>query len=238
MKAIYNLLTGVFGGAAFVIPAFLVFAAIAQLLDRGADIIGMRTAFAVTSAVLVSVLLEIISPVGSFKVGEMYTRGSSLSGGGVVGGLIGEGFLLCFKTAGSCVIVISALILSVLLCAGLTPKYLFVYFSYKIKEAKARRAEAAEDADDGDGRPRRGRRAADNFRDPDDIGTGFTVDETTGEVYDEIAPEDDCAPDTSSEVYIPDSGKGRRHHFDTDVPLDDEYPDETEANGEAEETEE
>lgn len=238
MKAIYNLLTGVFGGAAFVIPAFLVFAAIAQLLDRGADIIGMRTAFAVTSAVLVSVLLEIISPVGSFKVGEMYTRGSSLSGGGVVGGLIGEGFLFCFKAAGSCVIVISALILSVLLCAGLTPKYLFVYFSYKIKEAKARRAEAAEDADESDGKPRRGRRAADNFRDPDDIGTGFTVDETTGEVYDEIAPEDDCAPDTSSEVYIPDSGKGRRHHFDTDVPLDDEYPAETEANGEAEETEE
>lgn len=217
-KAIYNLLTGLFGGAAFVIPAFLVFVALAQLFDRGEDIIGMRAAFAVASAVLASVLLEIISPVGSFAVGSMFSRGSTLAGGGVVGGLIGEAFLVCFKTAGSYVIVISALILSVLLCAGLTPKYLFVYFSYKIKEAKAHRAEREQKTED--------KRRPAAFRDPDEIPQRFAVDETTGEVTDaDVADTEEIpAPDYELRGDISAPVAGRRHRFDTDVPLDDDYP--------------
>ena len=219
-KAIYNVLTGIFGGAAFVIPAFLVFAALVELFDRGEDIIGLRTVFAVVSAVLISVLLEIISPVSGFAVGEMFSRGTALSGGGVVGGLIGEAFLVCFKTAGSYVIVIAALILSVLLCAGLTPKYLFVYFSYKIKEAKERRQQRE---------PEEKKRSA-AFRDPGEIPQKYGIDETTGEVL-----EDDTA-DIADEAYpasepdyelrgdIPAPAGRRRHRFDTVVPLYDEYP--------------
>ena len=230
-KAIYNVLTGIFGGAAFVIPAFLVFAALVELFDRGEDIIGLRTVFAVVSAVLISVLLEIISPVSGFAVGEMFSRGTALSGGGVVGGLIGEAFLVCFKTAGSYVIVIAALILSVLLCAGLTPKYLFVYFSYKIKEAKERRQQRE---------PEEKKRSA-AFRDPGEIPQKYGIDETTGEVL-----EDDNA-DIADEAYpasepdyelrgdIPAPAGRRRHRFDTDVPLDDEYP---VAEAEPEESEE
>ena len=118
---IYKFLTGLFGGSAFVIPAFLAFVAIAWMADKADSVLGMRTGFANVSVILTSMLLEIIFPLDSFNIIDMYSRGSELLGGGVVGGLLGEFFLLCFQKAGSYVLIIAMLILSVLLTAGITP---------------------------------------------------------------------------------------------------------------------
>lgn len=208
--AIYKFLCGLFGGAAFVIPAFLVFAGIAGLTDKEEDIFGIRFIFSVISALLVSVLLEVISPLNSFKFTEMYSRGYELKGGGVIGGLIGEASLACFKTAGSYVIVIALLILSVLLSVGITPKYVFVYFSYKIKESRANR----------ESEPKKERRsAADSFKRPEEIYEAYSSVRTPSRSkntepvgYDETELEYEEEYSTVS---------GRRRKFDTDIPLDD-----------------
>ena len=87
LKFLYNFLTGIFGGAAFLIPVFLAYAAISDFLDRGeAGLLSFRFIFAVVSALLVSVFLELFYTAGGFNFAEMYSRCSTLAGGGFVGG--------------------------------------------------------------------------------------------------------------------------------------------------------
>lgn len=142
---IYNTLTGLFASAAFILPVFLIIGVVFDLTDKALGNQRMTYILAITSIILLSALLQLINPLGSFSVKELFVRGTNLSGGGVIGGLIGELFLVCFKEAGSYVLIIAMLILSVLLMLGLTPKYIYVYIAYKIKmkreEAAARRAE-------------------------------------------------------------------------------------------------
>ncbi len=189
----YKLLTGLFGGSAFVIPIFLAYIAIAWLADKADTILGMRTGFAIASVILASMLLEIMSPIDSFSMINMYRRGAKLLGGGMIGGLLGEFFLVCFQKVGSYVLIIAMLILSILLAAGITPKYVYVYFSAKAKENRQRRQEARESG-----------AIAAAFRDPDEIPR--RVPDRT------VYPEPAQAP---APVVL-----GRRKKFHTDVPID------------------
>ena len=190
---IYKLVTGLFGGSAFIIPVFLVFVAIAWLADKTDSVFGLRTVFAITAVIFSSMLLEVMSPVNSFNVIDMFDRGSLLLGGGVIGGLLGEFFLLCFQTVGSYVLIIAMLILSVLLTAGITPKYVYVYFSAKAKNARQRRQEERESA-----------APAAAFRNPDEI---------SKEIQDRTV-----YPEVPAKPVI----RGRRKKFDTDIPIDTE----------------
>ena len=190
---IYKLVTGLFGGSAFIIPVFLVFVAIAWLADKTDSVFGLRTVFAIAAVIFSSMLLEVMSPVNSFNVVDMFDRGSMLLGGGVIGGLLGEFFLLCFQTVGSYVLIIAMLILSVLLTAGITPKYVYVYFSAKAKEARQRRQEARDSGT-----------SAAAFRDPDEISQ--KIQDRT------VYPEAPAKP----------AIRGRRKKFDTDIPIDTE----------------
>lgn len=187
---IYKLLTGLLGGSAFIVPAFLAFVAIAWLADKTDSVFGMRIGFAVAAVVFASMLLEVMSPVNSFNMVDMFHRGATLLGGGIIGGLLGELFLLCFQTVGSYVLIIAMLILSVLLTAGITPKYVYVYFSTKAKEARLRRQET------------QASRISAAFRDPDEISLE-TEDSATH-------------PQTPEKPII----HGRRKKFEPDIPLD------------------
>lgn len=187
---IYKLLTGLLGGSAFIVPAFLAFVAIAWLADKTDSVFGMRIGFAVAAVVFASMLLEVMSPVNSFNMVDMFHRGATLLGGGIIGGLLGELFLLCFQTVGSYVLIIAMLILSVLLTAGITPKYVYVYFSTKAKEARLRRQET------------QASRISAAFRDPDEIS---------------LETENSAAhPQTPEKPII----HGRRKKFEPDIPLD------------------
>lgn len=201
-KALYRVLTGLFGAAAFITPVFLAYAAIAEFLDRNdAGLTSSRFIFAMISAVLVSAILELFSPAGGFDIPAMWTRGAALSGGGVVGGVIGEIFLYCFKTAGSFVIAFALLFLSVILVAGFTPKYLFKYFSFKLAESKDKLAEEREE------RLAALERKEEEFIRPEEEAAPLYVDKKTGEV--------------KEHAQIPPVSKWRRKKFDTDVPIDD-----------------
>ena len=137
LEGLYCILTGLFSVSAFAIPAFLVFAGICELLDKNDSIMGMRAVSAMVSCILFAVFLELISPTGSWNAIEMFKRGCELSGGGFIGGLIGQLFLVCFKSVASFVIVIALLLLGIILTAGITPKYLFLYTKLKMEERKA-----------------------------------------------------------------------------------------------------
>ncbi len=203
LKGIYKFLTGLFGGAAFLTPVFLAYVAIAEFFDRNdAGLLSFRFIFAMISAVLVSVLLELFSPVGGFDIPAMWTRGALLYGGGVIGGTIGEAFIYCFKLAASFVLVCALLLLSVTLTAGLTPKYLFKLISIKLAEhretAAAERAEREKYAE---------QYPVEEFIHPEDELEYVDVDKETGEV--------------TEKTPIPPVSKWRRKKFDTDVPIDE-----------------
>ncbi len=198
---IYNALTGLFSGAAFILPLFLIVSAIMSLTDKTDASAAMRYTFAGISMLLLAALLQLITPAGSFSVVTLFKNGTELSGGGVIGGLIGELFLICFKAAGSYVLIIAFLLLSVLLMIGLTPKYIYVYIAYTIKtkrdEAAQRKAEAMLDE------PL-------HFRDPDAI----------AEAYEAKQAEKAKAKEEKTET----TTSRRKPKFDTDVPVEIDIP--------------
>ncbi len=200
---IYNTLTGLFAGAAFILPVFLLVSAIMSLTDKTDASSTMRYTFAGISMLLLSALLQLITPAGVFSPVVLFKNGTELSGGGVIGGLIGELFLVCFKEAGSYVLVIAFLILSVLLMIGLTPKYIYVYIAYTIK---TKREEAAQ------------RKAEEmlsepiHFRDPDAIAEAYEARQAEKAKAKAEKPEPEQ--------------KRRKPKFDTDVPVEIDIPEE------------
>ncbi len=196
---IYSTLTGLFSASAFVLPVFLLASAILGLTEKTDVSSGTRYTFAGISMLLLGALLQLLTPAGTFSPVTLFKNGTELSGGGFIGGLIGEFFLLCFKEAGSYVLIIAFLILSVLLMLGLTPKYIYVYIAYKIKtsrdEAARRRAEEMLDEPI-------------HFRDPDAIAEAYEAKqaERVKEKAEKAEP------------------SKRKPKFDTDVPVDVEIP--------------
>ena len=126
----------------------------------------------------------------------MFTRGTEITGGGVVGGLIGQTFLVCFKSVASFVIVIALLFLGILLTAGLTPKKFFQYIGRKLKEARERRAIEAELEED------------DDYAD------------------DDIDPVPPAIPDEPVVPEVPEKTPRKKPapKFEPDVPIDDDFP--------------
>ena len=197
---IYKIMTGLFSISAIVIPAFLIFAGISELVDKRNNIMGVRAVSAMISSVLFSVFFELISPTGSYDVIEMFERGCSLRGGGVIGGLIGHTFLVCFKPVASYVIVIALLLLGILLTAGLTPKKLFVYIKEKMAEKKENKAYIDDEYED-------------DYEEEEDSGW--------------VEPEAAQLP--LREAPVRRESKKRKPKFEPDVPLDDEdFPEEAE----------
>ncbi len=196
-KFIYDLLTGLFSGAAFILPLFLVVSSVMSLADKtdSGDI--LRYTFAFISLILFAALLQLISPAGTFSPVALFKNGTQLSGGGIIGGLLGEFFLWAFKAAGSYVLIIAFLLLSVLLMFGLTPKYIYVYFAYKLK--LRREEKAAKRAEELLNEPI-------HFKDPDAIAAAQE------EKRRRAAREKEEADSASSK---------RKPKFDTDVPVDD-----------------
>jgi len=236
-KIVYDLMTGIFSVSAIVIPVFLIFAGVSELLDKGDNIIGTRTVFAMISSVLFAVLFELISKTGNgFSVMKMWEDGTKLKGGGVVGGMIGQLFLFCFKSVISYVIVIALLLLAVLLTFGITPKKLVQWFGKKIADLRKSLAESAAE------RPEKPRReenyGGDYYEDYDEgYGEGYADEgqyveyaDEAGNYYQPAAPVDEFDEDPFLPRTFADPGyNGRRIRrgakFDTDVPIDDDYAD-------------
>ncbi|MBE6714086.1 MAG: DNA translocase FtsK [Ruminococcaceae bacterium] len=205
--AIYSFLAGLFSISAFLIPVFLIFSGVSGLINEKDSVSSKRTAFATVSALLFAVLLELISPCAQCDIAKLYAAGGQLSGGGVLGGLIGQGLLFCFGSIISYIIVIAFLLLCVLLSVGITPKYLALYISQKLREMKESIMEDEEE-------------------EYEEAGASEEPVEDSSFAEPEVIPPE--APIVKAEK----KPKQRKPKFDTDIPLDDDYPEETETKEE------
>ncbi len=144
-EGIKNILTGLFGGAAYALPLFMLIRAIFWKRDDAEDRNILRTvATAVVFADITMLLHFINDGVQTWSAPEHFKSGLSLVGGGVVGGILGELFRMGFGKACSLIIIFASAILLSFYIAGLTPRSVYIYIAYNIKFAKEKRAERAE----------------------------------------------------------------------------------------------
>jgi len=134
-----DLLLGLFSGAAYTIPLFLLACAFMWRADSENGMIPWKLLCYGISFVDISVMMHFFtSGPANFSVVEQYKSGLLVKGGGVVGGVLGELMLRGFGKALSLVILFALLFVFVLLMFGITPRGLWVLIAYKIKMSKER----------------------------------------------------------------------------------------------------
>lgn len=135
-----NLLAGLFSGAAYVLPVFILIRALTWRRDIEDGAFAARTACLSVVFVLLSALLHILGGgAETLYPAVHFTDGIDFVGGGVMGGLIGELLVRGFGKVCSLIILFAAMILLVLYVAGMTPRGVLIYVAYKIKVAVDKR---------------------------------------------------------------------------------------------------
>jgi len=143
--AIKNVMTGLFGGAAYALPVIILVRAIFWKRDTDDCRVTGRTVAYIVVFTLVTMILHLIGGgVDTLDVTEHYKNGTALVGGGVLGGFFGEVFRICFEKVCSLIIIFSTAAILILYIAGITPRSIYIYVAYNIKFAREKRAERAE----------------------------------------------------------------------------------------------
>lgn len=142
---IKNILTGLFGGAAYALPLFLLLRTFfwARDIEEGQN--AGRTACTVIVFFMITMTLHLIGGgIDSLSPVDHYKNGNLLVGGGVVGGILGELLKMGFGKVCALIIVFATMVFLSLYIVGVTPKGVFIYIAYKIKFAKEKRLEKEE----------------------------------------------------------------------------------------------
>lgn len=216
---IYKSLTGLFGGMAFSIPLFIFIAAAMQFGDFGQAFLGSRLIYAFVTVGLGATFLELIAKSGTFNVLELYDLGTKTVGGGVIGGLLGEAMLFCFKDVASFIIVVALFLLFVVLMLGFTPKYIYLWASYKVAERREKRALEEVNELEPEEKPRKSKKE----KIQNDIVTGQQIEIEIPKV-----------PLSEDEDVVLANPTNRKHVPEIDIPVDDnpEVPAADEPEGE------
>lgn len=157
---------GLFGGAAFIIPAALGYIGVKWCLynikwplygKSGAEQdedtarehrndckrARLQTIMASLIVVLFSVVIGVIADeYGSVDIVSMWTDAADdLVGGGIIGSLLALFMVTCFEKVISLIILFVFVLLAAIFMAGLTPDRIVLYIRYRRKIAKEKRAE-------------------------------------------------------------------------------------------------
>ena len=142
---IKNFLTGLFSGAAYALPVFILIRTFLWKRDTAEGQNAGRNSCTAIVFICLAMLLHIVGGGEnelSFRI--HYADGMELVGGGAVGGILGELLQRGFGKVCSVIIIIAAAVLLLLYVAGLTPKSVFISIAYHIKFAGEKRAEKRE----------------------------------------------------------------------------------------------
>ncbi len=143
---IRGVLAGLFSGAAYVLPVFILVRALTWRRDIEDGAFAARSVCMGVVYILLSMLLHILGG-GDASLSPVihYADGQYFVGGGVIGGLLGELLVRGFGKVCSLIILFAAMVLLILYIAGMTPRSVCIYMAYKIKVAiDNRRARMAE----------------------------------------------------------------------------------------------
>ncbi len=144
-----NFLRGVLGGAAYLLPVFLILRAVLWARDVREGRLVSRTVCGAVTFLCAAALFHVLgSGATGWSVAEHYEAGIARINGGVVGGLLGETSLECFGKVCSLILLFAAAILCGLYALGVTPRGAFIYLAYKIKYAGEKRAERKADEEE------------------------------------------------------------------------------------------
>ncbi len=136
---IKNILLGLFAGAAYTLPLYLLLAFFMWRSDSENGVLPWKVICYLVTFLLTTVLMHFFAGgAETFAVKTHYAAGLARAGGGVVGGVLGQLMFTAFGYALSLVLLFALLFLFVLLMFGVTPRGLWVYIAYKIKMNKER----------------------------------------------------------------------------------------------------
>ncbi len=147
--AIRNVLTGLSGAAAFLLPLFVIVETVMWKKDRMYGAVrGKMVCYAVVFA-LASALVHLFAKgmeetailADGFSIATHYKNGCTLGSGGAIGGMLGTLLVSGFGMVCTVILVISAILLLGMYIFGLTPRGLWITFRYKLKIASEKRRE-------------------------------------------------------------------------------------------------
>ncbi len=156
-EAITKLLLGFFGATAFFIPVILIVYGIAMIFKRNEKNFNVKILYTCVLLVLVSGFLQTANfnydeySGRSFfnSISKFYIDGSSIVGGGVLGGLISLPFLMTFQVLGTVIILSTISIIDIILLTNFSIasllRSLSSYTSNKVNIAKEARKQRKEE---------------------------------------------------------------------------------------------
>lgn len=199
---IHDIAFGMFGATTYVAPLFLLILALLWRRDSERNSGSMKAFYALVTFLLLSIIMHLFAGGENvFDVSVHYGNGVKAIGGGVVGGVLGEGLHRGLGTVGASVIIIALAVIFTLLMFSITPRGLYVLIVYKIKmakeHAKARQIARLEE------------------RDISDVNTPYTSKVIHSQT---ASTESDVSPKTPPAKYNPLlSGKKRKNSFDPSI---------------------
>ncbi len=137
-QGVHDIICGLLGVGAFFIPLLVIFlgAFWRKNIDDGKT--SQKALFAFLTLVFVSALFH-VSEISannisnSFNFTEMWRDGIDFSGGGVIGGVLGNLLHFAFGSVGSLIIVSSVVFIFSMFFFGLTPRSIFIFIRYRTK---------------------------------------------------------------------------------------------------------
>lgn len=142
---IKDFFTGLFSGAAYALPLFILVRAFLWKRDSAEGQNYGRNSCTVIVFLCLTMLLHIVGGgENELSLKLHYGDGMRLVGGGAVGGILGELLFRGFGKVCSVIILAAVIVILSLYVAGLTPKGIYIWIAYHIKFAGEKRAERAE----------------------------------------------------------------------------------------------
>ncbi len=140
--AIHNVLLGLNGGVAYVLPVLILFTAVKYSRDFEDGVILSRNITLGVVFIFVSMLFHIFTGgAETFNVATHWKDANAGKGGGAIGGLLGHLMLCAFGKAGSLVLIFAIMFVLILYVFGVTPKSLWILIRYKIKVSNEEKTE-------------------------------------------------------------------------------------------------
>ena len=135
---IHDLFFGLFGAATYAVPLIMIYLAVIWKKSVESYSLASRITLALIVTLLLSVFFHSFAPeaLHCYNVSALWEGGKQLSGGGVIGGLLGTLMLAGFDRVGTLIIVIAALVIFSIFLFGATPRSIFVSIAYRIKRRR------------------------------------------------------------------------------------------------------